>query len=156
MVLAKRTPVRTFLEITLPVFFGFLLLVIRYLVTSKDAPAVSFLAFSVDQLPTFPGVPPTVIGYAPNTTLINAVMARVATRLELYSSLLFTVLEHASTSPVFLAAPYVDEQALVKDVNKDILASSILGGVVFTNLTVESNITYKIRLAAQLRSAGAG
>ena len=33
--------------------------------------------------------------------------------------------------------------------------SIFLGGVIFENTTSESNITYKIRLAAKLRNSGA-
>jgi len=34
--------------------------------------------------------------------------------------------------------------------------SIFLGGVIFTSLNLESNITYKIRLAAKLRNSGSG
>lgn len=91
MILAKRTPVRTFLEITLPVFFGFLLLLIRYLVTSKNADAIIYPAFSINELPDFSSTQISYIGFAPNTTFTSAVMRRVIARMQIpYRSLIFT------------------------------------------------------------------
>jgi hypothetical protein len=84
-ILAKRTPIRTILEITLPVFFGFLLLGIRHIVKSetlKDNTIYS--SFSVDKLPPFSNLQPSMIAYTPETNFTNEVMKRVADRLDLY------------------------------------------------------------------------
>jgi hypothetical protein len=43
----------------------------------------------------------------------------------------------------------------VADVNNNTSQSIFLGGVIFTELDFESNITYKIRLSAKLRNSGA-
>ncbi len=51
---------------------------------------------------------------------------------------------------------FPDEQTLVDAVNKNITTSKYWGGIVFTNLDLESNITYKIRLSAKLRNSGSG
>ncbi|CAF4218580.1 unnamed protein product [Rotaria sordida] len=139
LILAKRMPVRTFLEITLPVFFGFLLLGIRHIVKSEIHPSGrTYDPFSVDHLPTFLDQPVSMIGYTPQTKFTDAVMKTVAAKLRLFQ------------------IGYNDENSLVTEINKDMPQSPFLGGVVFTNLTLELNITYKIRLAAKLRNSGIG
>ncbi|CAF1219331.1 unnamed protein product [Rotaria sordida] len=139
LILAKRMPVRTFLEITLPVFFGFLLLGIRHIVKSEIHPSGrTYDPFSVDHLPTFLDQPVSMIGYTPQTKFTDAVMKTVAAKLRLFE------------------IGYNDENSLVTEINKDMPQSPFLGGVVFTNLTLELNITYKIRLAAKLRNSGIG
>ncbi len=57
---------------------------------------------------------------------------------------------------IFLEHSFVDEETLVNTINQNISASVYLGGVIFTNLSLESNITYKIRLSASLRNSGRG
>ncbi|CAF2062271.1 unnamed protein product [Rotaria magnacalcarata] len=137
LILAKRMPIRTALEIALPVFFGFLLLGIRHVVNSETHKNVtSYDPFSVDQLPPFPDSFISLIAYAPQTNFTDAVMARAAISLGLFSQ------------------GYGNESALVAEVNAKMPDSPFLGGIVFTNLSLESNITYKIRLAAKLRNAG--
>ena len=56
----------------------------------------------------------------------------------------------------FLVEGFDNEEALVESINKDMPESIFLGGVVFTSLNFESNITYKIRLSAKLRNSGSG
>ncbi|CAF3876784.1 unnamed protein product [Rotaria sp. Silwood2] len=139
LILTKRTPIRTFLEITLPVFFGFLLLGIRHIVKSEIfLDGKTYPSFSIDNLPPFPNQPISMVAYAPQTNFTNEVMKRAAAQLGLAQ------------------IGYDNETALVEDVNKKMPQSPILGGVVFTNLTLELNITYKIRLAAKLRNSGLG
>jgi hypothetical protein len=85
-ILAKRTPIRTTLEIILPVFFGFLLLAIRHIVKSEAHPnSTIYHSYSFDALPSFnDGIPPSYIAYAPNTSFPNQVMTRVAQSLTAY------------------------------------------------------------------------
>jgi hypothetical protein len=52
--------------------------------------------------------------------------------------------------------PFPTEEALVAYINQNITDSIYLGGIIFTNLDLESNITYKIRLSAKLRNSGRG
>ncbi|CAF1598091.1 unnamed protein product, partial [Adineta ricciae] len=137
--LAKRMPIRTFLEITLPVFFGFVLLAIRHIVKSETfKDDTTFQPFSITKFPTFDGTQPSVIGFAPMTVFTTAVMNRAARRIGL------------------TAQAYVNETALVNEVNTQMPDSVFLGGVVFSNLNLTSNITYKIRLSAKLRNSGSG
>ncbi|CAF3441243.1 unnamed protein product [Rotaria sp. Silwood1] len=139
LILTKRMPIRTFLEITLPVFFGFLLLGIRHIVKSEKHPnGKIYEPFSIDHLPPFPNQTISMIAYTPKTNFTNEVMKRVAARLNLTEK------------------GYDNENILVLDVNSKMPRSDFLGGVVFTNLTFELNITYKIRLAAKLRNSGLG
>ncbi len=54
VILSKRMPVRTFLEVTLPVFFGILLLAIRHIVNSETFTDNTYYPrFAIDQLPPF-------------------------------------------------------------------------------------------------------
>jgi len=55
-----------------------------------------------------------------------------------------------------LETGFDNEEILVETINQNISSSIYLGGVIFTNLNLESNITYKIRLAAKLRNSGSG
>jgi len=57
---------------------------------------------------------------------------------------------------IFLDISFPDEETLVRSINDNITDSIYLGGVIFTNLSLESNITYKIRLSARLRNSGRG
>jgi hypothetical protein len=86
-ILARRTPIRTTLEIILPVFFGFLLLAIRHIVKSEAHPnSTIYHSYSFDALPPFnDGIPPSFIAFAPNTTFSYAVMTRAAESLTAYS-----------------------------------------------------------------------
>jgi len=88
-ILAKRMPIRTFLEITLPVFFGFLLLAIRHIVNADPARNNTiYPAFSFDQLPSFNNtVPPLFVAYAPQNNLTDAIMQRVVRSIGLDSKL---------------------------------------------------------------------
>ncbi len=43
---------------------------------------------------------------------------------------------------------------MVAYINQNITESIYLGGVAFTSLNFQSNITYKIRLSAKLRNSG--
>lgn len=81
VVLAKRTPFRTFLEITLPVFFGFLLLAIRHIVKSDTYTDITvYPPFSVAEFPNYT-IPLSLIGYAPTTNFTTSVMQSVATNI---------------------------------------------------------------------------
>lgn len=84
-VLAKRAPIRTFLEIILPVFFAFLLLGIRYVVKSDNyTNATIFESFDVDSVPPYTStISPSVIAYAPNNTDIATWMKQAAKRLKM-------------------------------------------------------------------------
>lgn len=83
-ILAKRTPIRTLLEIILPVFFGFILLGIRHIVKSENhANNTIYPAYTFDQLPPFDG-PLSFITFAPNTSFPNEVMTAVAKTIGLY------------------------------------------------------------------------
>lgn len=86
IILAKRTPIRTILEIILPVFFGFLLLAIRHIVKSENHPnSTIYQSYSFDQLPPFDAtLPPTMIAFAPNTSFARDVMTTVANNIGLY------------------------------------------------------------------------
>ena len=86
-ILAKRMPVRTFLEITLPVFFGFLLLGIRHIVKSEfHSNNTIYPAFPINQVPDFnQSVSPTNIAYAPQTPFINQIMLSVKNSLDMQS-----------------------------------------------------------------------
>jgi hypothetical protein len=87
-ILAKRMPVRTILEITLPVFFGFLLLGIRHIVNADPAKNNTvYPAYSFDQLPPFDsGEPPSEIAYTPQTNFTFEIMQKVARSLNIYSN----------------------------------------------------------------------
>ena len=89
LILTRRMPVRTFLEIILPVFFGFLLLGIRRIVKSDIVHnSTIYRRYSFNQLPLFDtGQTPSIIAYTPQTKFTNAVMQRVATKLNLLSKL---------------------------------------------------------------------
>ena len=80
--LARRTPIRTILEITLPVFFGFLLLAIRHIVTSENhSENTVYRTFSFDQLPPFSessDPAPNTIAFAPITNFTTELMHKVA------------------------------------------------------------------------------
>lgn len=87
IVLAKRTPIRTFLEIVLPVFFGFLLLSIRRIVKSETfKDDTRYHSFSVDQLPDFQTIFVSYVGYSPNTSFTKDVMDRAAANLGLFGN----------------------------------------------------------------------
>ena len=85
IILAKRTPIRTILEIILPVFFGFLLLAIRYVVKSENhTNSTVYQSYSFDELPPFDtSIPPISLAFAPKTSFPFEVMTRVARHLEL-------------------------------------------------------------------------
>ncbi|CAF0870807.1 unnamed protein product [Adineta steineri] len=138
-ILAKRMPKQTLVEILVPVFFGFILLGIRHVVKSETFKNDTvFPPFSIDKLPTFQTGAVSMIGYTSNTSFHTDVMDRVAHKLGLY------------------VQEFSDEDALVKEINKNMPQSIFIGGVVFTNTDSEFNITYKIRLSATLRNAGSG
>jgi hypothetical protein len=92
LILAKRMPIRTFLEITLPVFFGFLLLGIRHIVTSDLHPNNTvYHAYSFEELPEFDtGITPSIIAYAPQTNFTDTIMQRVVESLDMDSKLIKT------------------------------------------------------------------
>jgi hypothetical protein len=97
-ILAKRMPIRTFLEITLPVFFGFLLLGIRHIVNADPMKNNTvYHAYSFNELPRFDIPPkPSKIAYAPQTNIndtvmqnfMDTIMERAATSLKLSSKLI--------------------------------------------------------------------
>jgi len=92
-ILAKRTPIRTILEITLPVFFGFILLGIRHVVKSENHPdPTDYPPFSFRQLPDFNSTPeipaPFITAYAPNTTVTTAIMNKVQSIFEEYGRIM--------------------------------------------------------------------
>jgi len=89
LILAKRMPVRTFLEITLPVFFGFLLLGIRHIVNADPAANNTvYQAYSFDELPSFDsGQTPSIVAYTPQTNFTFQVMQRAVNSLNIYSKL---------------------------------------------------------------------
>src|SRR5437868_1416635 len=78
IILTKRMPIRTFLEITLPVFFGFLLLAIRHIVISDPHPNDTiYPAYSFNKLPSFDtGQTPSTIAYAPQINFTDTIMQR--------------------------------------------------------------------------------
>ena len=93
LILARRMPIRTFLEITLPVFFGLLLLAIRHIVKSETFKfGQTYKPFPIDQLPPFEIENITYIAYTPQTNFTNAVMERVAINLSMLSKL-FKIVE---------------------------------------------------------------
>lgn len=141
VVLAKRSPVRTVLEITLPVFFGFLLLAIRHIVKSDNFPNNTiYPAFPVTTYPNLTGTY-SWFGYAPNTTFTRNIMGRVGSNL-------------GAPYPLN-ATPYPTEEDMVRDIRNNTDAGCLFG-IFFSNLELDSNITYKIRLPATLRTSGAG
>lgn len=89
LILTKRMPIRTFLEIILPVFFGFLLLGIRRIVKSDMVHnSTIYRRYSFNQLPIFTtDQTPSTIAYAPQTKFTNAIMQRVTTKLNLLSKI---------------------------------------------------------------------
>jgi hypothetical protein len=94
-ILSKRTPIRTFLEITLPVFFGFLLLGIRHIVKSETfTNDTVYQSFAIDRLPPFINQRPSIIAYTPQTNFTHEVMARVAASLGLYSKLIKNIFKN--------------------------------------------------------------
>jgi hypothetical protein len=87
VILAKRMPIRTLLEIILPVFFGFLLLTIRHIVKAETFTGDTvYPSFPINKLPPIDFV--STIGYAPKTSFTDAVMQRAASNLSLYSKLI--------------------------------------------------------------------
>lgn len=83
-VLAKRMPIRTLLEILLPVFFGFLLIGIRHIVKSETFPnGKTYEPFSIDTLPEFKTTI-SMVAYAPKTNFTDRVMKRAAASLQIF------------------------------------------------------------------------
>lgn len=84
VLLAKRTPMRTFLDIFLPVFFSFVLLRMRH-VTESDvySNTTVFEPFRIDRLPPSQQLPVSYIGFTPVTLLAARVMREAAQRLGL-------------------------------------------------------------------------
>ena len=135
-VLLKRTPVRTFFQVALPLLFIIIVVLLRVsVIKSEHRSHVMYPAFEVNPLPA--KLKALKIAFAPNTNDVGKVMEEVKKQLSLNYSKGFESEEDMV-------------QALVsqEDRRNEKSKTQYLGGVAFNTSLDQKNIVYKIRLSS--------
>ena len=132
-ILLKRAPVRTFLQIAMPLLFIAILVFLRaFKIKNEYKPNVMYPAFEVNKLPSDVSKL-NRIAFAPNTSDVQQVMDRVVKQLG------FT---HA--------VPFNSEEDMVSFlVSLQGNEKTFLGGIAFNTSLDSNNIIYKIRLSSK-------
>lgn len=139
LTLLKRTPVRTFFQISMPLLFITILVLLRALVVKDEhEPNITYAAFDINQLPPLNEDYPTKwkMAFAPNTTNVKRVMAMVANQLSLE-------VEGFQSEETMVKALVSEEQNGDKHSNV-----MFLGGIVFNKTLDSRDVIYKIRLSS--------
>ena len=135
-VLLKRTPLRTFFQVALPLLFIIIVVLLRvFLIKSEHRSHVMYPAYEVNPLPA--KLTTLKIAFAPNTSDVRTVMEKVKKQLSLNYSEVFESEEDMV-------------QALVsqEDRRNEKSKAQYLGGVAFNTSLNQKNIVYKIRLSS--------
>ncbi|KAJ7372703.1 ATP-binding cassette sub- A member 3 [Desmophyllum pertusum] len=139
LTLLKRTPVRTFFQISMPLLFITILVLLRALVVKDEhRPNITYTAFDINQLPPLNEDYPTKwkMAFTPNTTNVKRVMAMVANQLSLE-------VEGFQSEETMVKALVSEEQNGDKHSNV-----MFLGGIVFNKTLDSRDVIYKIRLSS--------
>lgn len=134
-VLLKRTPVRTFFQVALPLLFIIIVVLLRvFVIKSEHRSHVMYPAFEVNPLPA--KLTTLKIAFAPNTSDVEEVMLEVGKQLSLDYELFKSEEDMV--------------QALVsqEDRRNEKSKAQYLGGVAFNTSLKQKNIVYKIRLSS--------
>ena len=134
-VLLKRTPVRTFFQVALPLLFIIIVVLLRvFVIKSEHRSHVMYPAFEVNHLPS--KLTTLKIAFAPNTSDSRDVMHEVGKQL----SLEYEGFKREEDMV----------QALVsqEDRRNEKSKAQYLGGVAFNTSLNQKNIVYKIRLSS--------
>ena len=132
-ILLKRAPLRTFLQIAMPLFFIAILVFLRaFKIKNEYKPSVTYPAFEVNKLPSDVSKL-NQIAFAPNTSDVQQVMDRVVKQLGFTRAVPFNSEENMVSSLVSLQG------------NK----KTFLGGIAFNTSLDSNNIIYKIRLSSK-------
>ncbi|CAF0820413.1 unnamed protein product, partial [Didymodactylos carnosus] len=157
LILSARMPIRTFFEITLPIFFALLLLGIRRVVKSDSIiHDTVYPPFSINELPNFTGLPQSTFAYTPKTNFTTIIANRVAEELKLEGVVLNNYISKSDLFLyylLYLGEAYDTEDDLVYNIRDSL---TTLGGIVFTTLPNDTHydVTYKIRLSAKPKNSG--
>uniref|UniRef100_A0A6P8HMV1 ATP-binding cassette sub-family A member 3-like isoform X2 n=1 Tax=Actinia tenebrosa TaxID=6105 RepID=A0A6P8HMV1_ACTTE len=137
--LAKRSPVRTFFEIAVPLFFILILVILRaFVIKNEQEPPIKYKQFTVNQLPEGLIGENFNLAYGPNTTDVNEVMSKVD-----FKTLGFNK-----------SKGFGNENEMVDFLLEDNdIASEFLGGVYFESTPEQNNVVYKLRLNSRARNS---
>jgi ATP-binding cassette subfamily A (ABC1) protein 3 len=135
--LAKRSPIRTFFELVLPLLFILILVLLRALVIKDEHKSlIKYEQFTVNQLPIGLKGTDLSFAYGPNTSDVEDVMREVVSQLGFKNSSGFTA-----------------EKKMVDFLlGENDVASKYLGGVYFHSTPNKANIVYKLRLSSRARN----
>ena len=132
-ILLKRAPVRTFLQIAMPLLFIAILVFLRaFKIKNEYKPNVMYPAFEVNKLPSDVSKL-NRIAFAPNTSDVQQVMDRVVKQLGFTHTVPFNSEEDMVS---FLVSLQGNEK-------------TFLGGIAFNTSLDSNNIIYKIRLSSK-------
>lgn len=146
VVLLKRSPVRAFFQISMPLFFIIILVVLRASVVKVEPkPSRNYSAFDIVELP--PNVTQTKLAFTPNTSDVRQIMDLVAKQLVRLSVVGFQTEKEMQT---FLVNEEEQNNGKEKKKRKNVS----LGGIVFNRTLYSRNIIYKIRLSSKARGSG--
>ena len=142
LVLLKRAPIRTFFQISMPLFFIVILVFLRaFAVKDEHRPNITYPAFDIN------GLPETLIddvnikwkvAFTPNTSDVIKVMGKVAKQLSLHKVVGFRTEDKM--------VRYLVSEEEKKDQNA---TDIFLGGIAFNKSLDSSEIIYKIRLSSK-------
>ena len=134
-VLLKRTPVRTFFQVALPLLFIIILVILRiFVIKSELKSKVIYPAFEVNDLPT--KLTKLKIAFAPNTSDVLEVMSKVGKQLSLEWK--------GFKSEEDMVQTLVSQEERRNEKSK----GQYIGGVAFNTSLKQRNIVYKIRLSS--------
>ena len=146
VVLLKRSPVRAFFQISMPLFFIIILVVLRASVVKVEPkPSRNYSAFDIVELP--PDVTQTKLAFTPNTSDVRQIMDLVAKQLVRLSVVGFQTEKEMQT---FLVNEEEQNNGNEKKKRKNVS----LGGIVFNRTLYSRNIIYKIRLSSKASGSG--
>ncbi|PFX17779.1 ATP-binding cassette sub-family A member 3 [Stylophora pistillata] len=138
IILLKRSPVRAFFQISMPLFFIIILVLLRaFVIKVENKRSNTYPAFDIDKLPS--NVTETKLAFTPNTSDVRNIMDLVAKQLKRLAVVGF---QNEKEMQTFL----VDNEERNKDGKR-----IFLGGIVFNNTLYSRNIIYKIRLSSKAR-----
>lgn len=142
LVLLKRAPVRTFFQISMPLFFIVILVLLRaFEIKYERKPNVTYFAFDINGLPEnlIEDATTWKMAFAPNTSDVRQVMDMVTQQLSLKKVGFRTEDE--------MVRVLVNEEQ-----NEDKRAKELfLGGIAFNKGLDSGDIIYKIRLSSKSR-----
>lgn len=147
MVLIKRTPVRTFLQIVLPLVFIIILVFLRaFKIKSVNRANATYPVFEINKLP------PHLshfdhIAFAPDTIDVRQLMGLVKKQLSLTAAIGFE-----SEQDIFQSLVGRENMQTYKNAN--LTNVTFLGAIVFTTNLDQKNVVYKIRLSSETKANG--